>query len=340
MKCLHECRRVRSGVTPRRSALAAGIAGFWLAAGLTTAPVITPPLSTAYAQPQPAAPAINWVEQTWILVPAGPGTWALMLSMVHDKGGSVLLPVGTIVGVDEKSDAAAGPSGSDHFGFRNTSTVQSRLRGTLLVDSALVKTLGLEPTYGGGISSLRWNYTHPTEGDAYLQLASVVRGTEWYPVLKKLQTHYEATVTPGALPEWDPATTLLEDTHDQPARVKVSPTGGSRLRWSTTDAPMLLDTIRPTATGVVKVLSMKGASAHRHTLANCEAAVNLAADQHTARAKELNAPFADRAWCIACIELERSNQLSNCERNLPTSTEGMLSCIKSATPASKPKKAK
>lgn len=340
MKCFNESRRLRSGITPRRSALAAWIAGFWLAASLTTAPVITPPLSTAYAQPQPAAPAINWVEQTWILVPAGPGTWVLMLSMAYDKGGSVLLPVGTIVGVDEKLDVTPHPSGSDHFGFRNTSTVQSSLEGTLLVDDSLVKALGLESIYGGGISSLRWNYTHPTEGDAYLQLASVVRGAEWYPLLKKIQRHYETTVTPGTLPEWDPATTLLEGKHDQPSRVKVIRVGGSRVRWTTSDTPMLLDTIRPTATGAVEVLSTKEAAARRRTLAQCEAAVNLAADQHIARAKELNAPFADRAWCIACIELERDTQLFNCARGLPTSTEGMLVCLKSATPASKPKKAK
>jgi len=325
MKILMKCGRVLSGIAPRRSTLAAWIAGAALAASLTAVPFGSPLSRTAHAQPQPPAPVINWVDQTWAIAPAGPGQWALMLSMTYGKDGSVVLPVGVIAGVEKDVLTTTNPPPRQYLGFTNTSIRQCRLEGTLFISAGLIAALGLDPSYEGDMFSVRWDYTHPTEGAAYVQISSS-RYSKWEPVLAKIREHYETTINPALLPEWDTATTFLQDKHDQPGRVKRPPAGGGRWRWIPQLLPALWDIITPTATPLPTPPPPAQAPEKPDPIQTCRQNVTRSADHFAGRCAQLSCPPAAREACVTCVHLERDHQFSNCDFMQQTTLVGFLAC--------------
>lgn len=313
LSLVKECGHVLAGMVPRRSTLVAWIAGASLAASLTAAPFGSSLSPTAHAQPQPPAPGINWVDQTWAIAPAGPGQWAVMLSMTYDKDGSVVLPVGVIAGVEKDSLTINNPPSSVYLGFTNTSVVQSTLEGTLFISAGLIAALGLDPAYDGDIFSVRWNYTHPTEGAAYVQVGSDT-GSKWEPVLAKIRTHYEATIIPAQLPKWDTETTTLQDKHDQPGRVKPRPAGGGRWRWIPAIAPFFWDLIRPSAVPVPTPPAPAKAPVCKHCSARCQEIVNRIFKHFNERCVRSTCSPELRVQCAECVMLQRDSQVDRCLR--------------------------
>lgn len=323
------CVHAYWGFTRRRNRLVTWITGLALALGLAGAPICPPLVSPvrAHAQAQP----IKWVDQTWVVVPTDSGTWALMLSMTYAKDGSVVLPVGVIHGVETAHLTSSSPPPTAYRGFTNTSIVQSRLEGVLVLHAGLVTGLGLDPAHSGSLFSVRWNYAHATEGAAFVQVGSTL-GSEWEPLLVKIRNHYEKTVDPALLPERDTATTYLRDTHDQPGRVKPAPATGARWRWLPTTIMILWDLLRPNATPVPPPPAPAQAPGVPQSVADCRAAVTRSADVHTGRCAALGCPPEVRQACVACVLAERDMQLSNCDRNHPVGGVGMVACTNVACP--------
>lgn len=184
MKLLMDCGHKLWGFAPGWNKLAMWLTGVALAIGLTGTPIGPTLVSTVQAHSQ--AQSIKWVDQTWVIVPTDSGTWALMLSMTYAKDGSVVLPVGVISGVETAQLATSSPPLTVYRGFTNTTIVQSRLEGVLVVNAGLVTALGLDPAPSGSLFSVRWNYTHSTEGAAFVQVGSTL-GSEWEPLLVKIR---------------------------------------------------------------------------------------------------------------------------------------------------------
>lgn len=328
MNVLLGCGRVNRGFAPWRNPLTAWVAGMVILFGLLGSTPSPGFVSAAHAKTP--AQSITWVDQTWVIVPTDTGTWALMLAMTYAKDGSVMLPVGIIMGPETAQLTTSNPPSSVYRGFTNTSIVQSRLGGTLAINPQLVTALGLDPTYNGSIFSVRWNYTHPTEGAAYVQVGSI-GGSEWEPILAKIRNHYETSIDPALLPEWDTATTYLQDKHDKPGRVKPAPTTGARWRWIPAIViPILWDILRPNATPLPPPPAPAQAPGIPQSIADCRAAVTKAADHHMSRCASMNCPPTDRQACIACVQAERDIQLNNCDRNQPTTSAVMLACTEVA----------
>ena len=321
--------RILRGVVQRRQTLAAWIAGVTLVVGLTAMPLGSPLFTlAAHAQPQPPAPAIKWADLTWAIAPAGPGQWAVMLSMTYDKDGSVVLPVGVIAGVEKDVLTTANPPPTQYLGFTNTSIVQSKLEGTLFISAGLIAALGLDPSYDGSMTSVRWNYNHPTEGAAYVQVGSEI-GSKWEPVLAKIRNHYQATINPAQLPEWDTTTTYLVDKHDEPGRVKTRPGIGVRWAWwriIPAVAPFFWDLIRPSAVPVPTPPAPAQAPGVPQDIANCRTAVSTAADFFTGQCAASPCPPAQRQACVTCVQTARLLQFSNCDRNQPVNQADMQAC--------------
>ncbi len=319
--------RVNRGFAPCRSHLTSWIAGMMIVLGLlgsaTDAGVVT------VADAKSPAQSIKWVDQTWVIVPTDTGTWALMLAMTYAKDGSVTLPIGIISGEEAAQLTTSDPPSSMYHGFTNTSIVQSRIGGILVINPQLVTGLDLDPTYDGSIFSVRWNYTHPTEGAAYVQVGSI-GNSEWEPILTMIRNHYESTVDPALLPEWDTATTTLQDKHDKPGRVKPSPAGGARWRWIAPLIPILWDILRPTATPLPQPPAPAKAPGCAQCIADCRAQVTRTADHFLGRCAVLNCPPADRQACVTCVQLMRDLQLSNCDRNVAVDGGSMLACTQVA----------
>jgi hypothetical protein len=298
---------------------------------LCGAPSVSPLCDAAMAQSQPP---ITWIEQTWVVAETQtPGTWYLMLSMVYDKEGSVILPVGTIHGNRTTLFTNNNPPGGEYYGYTRTSIVTSDIQGTLVVDPELVSDLALDATYEGSLITSRWNYTSPTAGGAYMEVASTV-GSKLEPLLAQIRVHYETTVQPALLGEYDPEFTSLSDAHDTPGRVKKKG-GGTAWRIVIPIAPIILDklwdTIRDAVTPAPAVPppatpAQQPVPTNEQNIANCKAAVQRAADFHSGQCASSACPPAWRTNCTQCVAVQRDMQFINCDNNSAIDGSAMLGC--------------